>query len=118
MGWTKEWPKSGAVVGMRGATSWKRFLKHYSFAKGATLFLLAQSDDAGQRWFGKDGFASKEWEKFDRVYGFRMGKHGARKDFNDMAKAGEINGPALSERFRRKLQVKPGFGKPKSTKTK
>ncbi|MFZ4695458.1 MAG: CHC2 zinc finger domain-containing protein [Verrucomicrobiia bacterium] len=114
-GWTMVWPKGVAVVGMRGATSWKRFLKFYSFAQGATLFCLSQSDDAGQRWFDEGGFASEAQAKFHRVYGFKTLVDGC-KDWNDCLKAGQLNGPGWAEVFRRKLRGKPG-GKKVAKKT-
>ncbi|MFZ4695813.1 MAG: CHC2 zinc finger domain-containing protein [Verrucomicrobiia bacterium] len=113
MGWEAAWPVGVAVVGMRGATSWKRFLKFCLFAPRATLFCLSQSDEAGQRWFDEGGFAHEAQKKFHRVYGFRTAVEGC-KDWNDCLKAGELNGPGWAEVFRRKLRGsgRPGGKKP------
>jgi hypothetical protein len=86
MGWQKKWPESVAVFGLRGATTWRRLLE-YKWRVDATVFLLADRDDAGQRWLVGDGCFAQEMRKLVRfVYGFWPKIEGA-KDLNDAVRA-------------------------------
>jgi len=86
MGWQRKWPESVAVFGLRGATTWRRLLE-YKWRVDATVFLLADRDDAGQRWLVGDGCFAQEMRKLVRfVYGFWPKIEGA-KDLNDAVRA-------------------------------
>lgn len=49
MGWHAAWPEHTAVVGLRGATSYLRFLQH-PIPEDATVFAFPDADAAGDRW--------------------------------------------------------------------
>jgi len=86
MGWHAKWPDSVAVFGLRGATTWRRLLE-YKWRVDATVFLLADRDEAGRRWLVGDGCFAEEMRKRVRfVYGFWPRIDGA-KDLNDAVRA-------------------------------
>ena len=102
MGWQKKWPESVAVFGLRGATTWRRLLE-YKWRVDATVFMLADRDDAGRRWLVGDGCFSEEMRKHVRfVYGFWPKIVGA-KDLNDAVRA---MGPKMREVVRGELRRK------------
>jgi len=86
MGWQMKWPDSVAVFGLRGAETWRRLLK-YKWSADATVFLLADRDEAGRRWLVGEGCFAEELRKLVRfVYGFWPKIEGA-KDLNDAVRA-------------------------------
>jgi hypothetical protein len=102
MGWQNKWPDSVAVFGLRGATTWRRLLE-YKWRVDATVFMLADRDEAGRRWLVGDGCFSEEMRKHVRfVYGFWPKIVGA-KDLNDAVRA---MGPKMREVVRGELRRK------------
>ena len=104
------WPKGVAVIGMRGATSWKRFLKYYQWPDGSegqgekpTAFAFTDRDNAGREWFAKDGFIDQLSARCVRVWGFWPTLTGA-KDFNDVHKARGITKEQLRAMLVSKLR--------------
>lgn len=108
MGWhRKEWPKV-AVVGLRGATSGAKLLKHEMNTK-ADLFAIADADGAGARWFqnkgdlveinGKpsvvqeDGILAKLHPRFRSVTAFWPTTD--KCDLNDLVKSGALDRDTL-----------------------
>lgn len=86
MGWYRAWPAEAAVFGLRGATTWRR-LMDYAWRADATMFLLADQDEAGRRWFvGEECFAEEVRKKVRFVYGFWPKMDGV-KDLNDGVRA-------------------------------
>lgn len=88
MNWDKAWPKKVAVMGMRGATSWKRVLD-YDLSADVAAFLIADCDEAGKGWFtkmreGQTPFAEVIGVHVKRVFAFWPGH---TKDLNDLMKA-------------------------------
>lgn len=80
------WPESTAVVGMRGSTSFKKLLAHYALNEKATLFAIADADNAGQEWFLPGGFIHQLEGRVARIYSFWPGQAGL--DLNDLLKRG------------------------------
>ena len=105
MGWHQRetWPKV-AVVGLRGASSGAKFLKHEINPK-AQVFAFADADGAGARWFvnkgdfidvkGKpvevreDGLLTKLGERVRAVTAFWPTTD--KTDLNDLVKSGELD---------------------------
>jgi hypothetical protein len=117
MGWHEKWPDAVAVFGLRGATTWRRLLD-YGLNEGATVFLLADRDDAGRRWFAGAGCFAEELRKKVRfVYGFWPNVPGV-KDLNDAVRAmsvgmrdvvrGELRRKVVADRRGRRV-TKPTF---------
>lgn len=96
-------PKGVAIVGMRGATSWKMFLKHYSIPEGATGFLIGDADAAGKTWLAPDGFVERLRPLMRRVWCFFPAIEGM-KDFNDIHKARLITREQLSAMLRERMR--------------
>ena len=82
MGWHEYWPASTAVVGMRGATSFKKFIAHYAVNRNATVFAIADADNAGAEWFMPSGFIEQLAPKVRRIFSFWPGESGL--DLNDL----------------------------------
>jgi len=104
MGFADRWPAECAVVGMRGASSWKRFLK-LGISPSAVVFLVADADAAGRAWFEKGGFSEAMEARVRRVWGW-WPRVGAGKDWNDVWKSGLMDREQLAEVFRTKLRRK------------
>lgn len=102
-------PSTVAVVGMRGATSWKRFLQ-YSWDPEATIFLIGQADTAGAKWLEEDGLVDQLRQRSDRVWNFFPDIPG--KDFNDLWKGKLIDRDQLAGLLKEKLNER-GRGRPK-----
>jgi hypothetical protein len=112
MGWEERWPAQVAVFGMRGATSWKKFME-YELRKDAVAFLLADNDAAGMGWFTGEGNFSEELRKrVKAVHGYAP----RAKDLNDEVRG---MGPAAREEFRvnlrKRIAKQKGFVKVKPT---
>jgi hypothetical protein len=88
MHWHKAWPPTLAVVAMRGATSFRKFISHYALNDRATAFAIADADNAGAEWFVENGLAHQLSEKVRYVHAFWPGQRGA--DLNDLVKQGSI----------------------------
>lgn len=113
MGWEAKWPTQVAVFGMRGATSWKKFME-YELRADAVALLMADNDRAGRGWFQGEGNFSEELRKrVKSVYGYWP--KGA-KDLNDEVRG---MGPAAREVFRgnlrKRIAKQKGFVKMKPT---
>jgi hypothetical protein len=113
MGWEAKWPAGVAVFGMRGATSWKKFME-YDLNKEAVAFLLADNDEAGRGWFlGDQNFSDELRKRVRAVYGYWP----VAKDLNDevrgMDEAGrEIFRASLRRRIvkqKGRVKMKPTF---------
>lgn len=101
-------PRGVACVGMRGATSWKKF-ESFTWNKDAVLFAFPDRDAAGDKWFAPDGFLAAMKLRFSRVYPFRpMAASG--KDLNDLLRIGGLNGEKLAAMFRRLILRRRGRG--------
>lgn len=105
MGWhLREWPRV-AIIGLRGSTSGAKALKH-SINPKATLFAIADADNAGSGWFenkgdvkllddGKqievreDGILTKLHGRVRAVHAFWPTT--AKQDLNDLIKSGELD---------------------------
>ena len=109
MGWEARWPNEVAVFGMRGATSVQRVMD-YRLRNDATVFLIADMDAAGMKWFRNpdgDSFSKMLEKRVRRVYGF--GHRGA-KDLNDAIKGMDEKGRALVRyRLRSMIARKKGI---------
>jgi hypothetical protein len=103
MGWVGAIPASVAIVGLRGATSWKRFAELFVWPGEAILFALPDRDAAGDKWFEKEGFLDVMKRRFRRVYAFRPKAVSGCKDLNDLLKIGKLNGKRLAAIFREKI---------------
>lgn len=102
-----EWPeKHTAVLGMRGATSWKKFLQHYPIPKEAILVGISDRDAAGAGWAAQGGFYDKAAEKVKRVLGYWPAPESGGKDFNDLLKAGTLDRDLILHMLRTKLGKK------------
>ena len=107
MHWHKSWPPTLALVAMRGATSFRKFLTHYALNPKATFFAIADADNAGAEWFQEGGLVHQLSAKVARVHAFWPGTRGA--DLNDLVKAGltrdamvSLLTPKLRSRHQRK----------------
>jgi hypothetical protein len=86
MRWHVTWPAATCLVAMRGATSFRKFLTHYSLHEKATVFAIADADNAGAEWFQENGLVHQLSAKVRTVFAFWPGRRGA--DFNDLVKDG------------------------------
>lgn len=103
MAWAEAMPASCAIVGMRGATSWKRFLRSYSWPDDATFFALSDADKAGRGWFGEGGFIQELRPRCRRVWGFWPAS-AQGKDFNDVWRDRVMTGDELKQMLRAKMR--------------
>ncbi len=112
MGWEAEWPTQVAVFGMRGATSWKKFME-YELKTDAVVFLLADNDAAGLGWFVGDGNFSEELRKrVKAVHGYAP----RAKDLNDEVRGmSEVGREEFRVSLRRRIAKQKGFVKMKPT---
>lgn len=112
MGWEAKWPAQVAVFGMRGATSWKKFME-YDLRKDAVAFLLADNDAAGMGWFTGEGNFSEELRKRAKaVHGYSP----RAKDLNDEVRGmGEAAREAFRANLRKRIAKQKGFVKMKPT---
>jgi len=105
MGWhLKAWPRI-AVVGLRGSTSGARFLLHEINPK-AHIFAMADSDDAGAKWFDEGGLLDTLHARARHVTSFWPTTE--KCDLNDLVKSGEIDRTELL------THLQPFMTKPKS----
>lgn len=86
MRWHIAWPDGLALVAMRGATSFRKFLTHYAIHEKSTVFAIADADNAGSKWFEPDGLVHQLGTRVARIHAFWPGTRGA--DFNDLVKQG------------------------------
>jgi hypothetical protein len=103
LGWHEQWQPHTAVIGMRGATSWKKFLAHFPLAKEAVLVTISDRDAAGEGWNKKGGFYEQAERRCRRVIAYRPTADSGGKDFNDLTKAGVIRREALVYALQNKL---------------
>ncbi len=112
MGWETKWP-GVAVFGMRGATSWKKFME-YELRKDAVAFLMADNDDAGRGWFvGEQNFADELRKRVKSVHGYSP----ETKDLNDEVRGMDEGKREIFRAFLRtriakqkgKVKMKPTF---------
>jgi hypothetical protein len=96
-------PPGVAVIGMRGATSWKRFVASYQWPEEAVAFALGQADEAGRGWFSEGNLIDALRPLCKRVWAFwPSGPKGF--DFNDLWKQRLVNGDELKAVFREKMR--------------
>jgi hypothetical protein len=86
MRWHCSWPAATALVAMRGATSFRKFLSHYGILPTATVFAFADADAAGAEWFQPEGLVHQISTKVRSVHAFLPAQRGA--DLNDLIKNG------------------------------
>lgn len=106
MKWVGKIPPGVAIVGMRGATSWRKFADSFVWPKEAYLFGLPDRDAAGAKWFEEGGFLGSMQTRFFRVHAFRPSAEANSKDLNEMLKTGQFNGDRgeqLAALFRKKM---------------
>jgi hypothetical protein len=103
MEWYKAFPEKIAIVGMRGATSWKRFIEHYTWSDEAVAFALLDADSAGRGWLAEDGFLNVLRDRCKRTFSF-FPDGGHAKDFNDVWKDRAVSREQLSILFRDKMR--------------
>ena len=109
MGWDAKWPTGVALFGMRGATSWKKFME-YELRPDATAFLFADNDSAGRGWFvGEENFSDKLRKRVKAVYGYSP----RAKDLND-----EVRGMPEDARSVFRAFLRQRISKQKSVKLK
>jgi CHC2 zinc finger len=114
-------PKNVAIVGMRGATSWKKFIEHYTWSSEAVAFALADADEAGKGWFAEGGFLEALRERCKQVFGFwpsstvLAASGPVIKDFNDLWKDRLITREALAGLFRDKMRHKVRGRRPRGS---
>jgi len=112
MGWEAKWPVQVAVFGMRGATSWKKFME-YDLRKDVVAFLLADNDAAGMGWFvGEENFADTLRKRVKAVHGYSP----RAKDLNDEVRGmGEAARADFRANLRRRIAKQKGLVKVKPT---
>ena len=90
MGWHLRFPRTTAVVGLRGSTSGKKLLQH-SINPEAYVFAIADADGAGAKWFEPDGLLnalSAVLKHPRRLHAFWPATPGF--DLNDLVKKGDV----------------------------
>jgi hypothetical protein len=102
MRWHRTWPPAACLVAMRGATSFRKFLSHYSINEKSTAFFIADADNAGAEWFAEGGLVSQLSAKVARSFSFWPGRPGA--DLNDLVKDGSLDRETLAAILRPKLR--------------
>jgi hypothetical protein len=112
MGWGEKLPPQVALVGMRGASSWKRFMRFFKWPPLATFFLISDSDEAGLGWFKPNSFMDALEPTCSSVWCF-FPKRGSSKDFNDLCKARTVSRDDLLELFRERMTTPPAKTKRK-----
>ena len=90
MGWEARWPRQVGLMGMRGASSWKRAMD-YPLQLDAVAFLIADRDEAGEGWFvrtetARVSFAEGLEKLVWAVYGFWPSLATGKKDLNDVVR--------------------------------
>ena len=112
MGWDAKWPAGVAVFGMRGATSWKKFME-YELKPDAVAFLLADNDDAGRGWFvGEENFSDKLRKRVKAVHGYSP----RAKDLNDEVRGMTEDARVIFRTFlRQRIAKQKGLVKMKPT---
>ncbi len=99
-------PKHIAIVGMRGVTSWKRFIDHYTWSDDVVAFALCDADTAGRGWLAEGNFIDALRLRCKRVWSFFPGGSNIIKDFNDLCKDRVITRTELAGLFRDKMKRK------------
>jgi hypothetical protein len=102
----KKFPANVAIVGMRGATSWKRFIDHYAWSDDVVAFALCDADTAGRGWLAEGNFIDALRLRCKRVWSFFPGGSNIIKDFNDLCKDRVITRAELAGLFRDKMRHK------------
>jgi hypothetical protein len=97
------WPEEIAVVGIRGATSWRTFIKHWlpHWPTAPKFLLIPDADEAGQRWKGDFADALRAQALSVHILSPRAG---AGKDLSDLNKAHPY-GPADIARMLQGLRL-------------
>lgn len=97
----RDWPASVCVIAMRGSTSFRKLLTHYDINDQATVFAIADADNAGAEWFAQGGLVEQIGAKVARVFAFWPGRTGA--DLNDLVKEGSLDRDTFVAILRPKL---------------
>lgn len=99
-GWLGEgcvWPAGVAVIGIRGATGYNTFLRHYLpyWPANANCLLLPDADAAGQKWHAGDRcFAQRLRQVCQKLSVVTFEPH---KDFNDLYREGKVTPDQVAE---------------------
>jgi hypothetical protein len=82
------WNPAVAVMGVRGASAWRKVLEWGWDARRVQAFVFADGDEAGADWLEGDGFCGELWTRCKAVHGFTWNSVGSDgvKDFNDAHK--------------------------------
>jgi hypothetical protein len=79
----EKFPERVAVVGIRGATSWRKLLK-YDWGQEVQAFIFADGDTAGQEWMAADSLVAALRLRCRAVHPFIWDENSdGVKDFND-----------------------------------
>lgn len=110
-GWLEtpgSWPEEISTVGIRGATSWRTFLRHWlpHWPVAPKILIFPDADEAGQRW--KGDFAEQLRDHAVSVH-ILSPRAGAGKDFSDLHKARPFT-PADIARMLQGLRLINGQG--------
>lgn len=93
-------PAHTAIIGLRGASSWRRYLDSCRPRPDAIALCFADADRAGDLWFTAAGFVPQLQEVCREVVAYRP-THPGCKDLNDLLKAGHLDD--LREQLRARL---------------
>ena len=101
-------PSTSAIVGFRGANSWRLWLAHQPLHKDCIAYLWPDNDTAGSTWIQETAdvrpnfFQSLLWidDTTPRIsQAIVLRTPGGVKDMNDALKKGLITGPALRQQM-------------------
>lgn len=78
-------PPGCAIVGLRGSTGSRRFLKDFPLDRRASVICVGDHDDAGASWHDPGGLIAQLQERVKRTLCFRPQAPGC-KDINDLVR--------------------------------
>jgi hypothetical protein len=93
-----EFPEGVAVVGVRGASSWRKLMV-YDWGQKVQAFVFADGDTAGQAWMDPDSLAGALRLRCRAVHPFICNEDGA-KDFNDIHRLYDLSSAEWCEMLR------------------
>lgn len=109
LGWHRleDIPANTVIVGLRGATSWRRYLEFCLPAASApgprpVALCFGDNDRAGEQWFAPNGFIDQLREVCTDVAAYRPTSPGC-KDLNDLWRTGQLDSTDLRHRLRLRL---------------
>lgn len=98
-------PPRTAIIGLRGATSWRLWLDPASalpLDPEAVVIAVSDADAAGAQWYAPGGFIDTLRPRVAKIITYRPTAPGC-KDFNDLTKAGHLTGAGFLAWQRRRL---------------